>query len=226
MSRTIFKVKRLQYIGLSTIARGILPAAMALSLAGLLGCSWVSDARDADWWHPGWIGSEQSDGGSGEAPPDNADGIERAILEAASPSSGSAGDVRFADLRNGHALEQLQPQDAARVKEIPWIADGISPVEADGANNVVDLALFYTDIFYILADYGWMDETVGDMEFDAIEHLMAIAQRDSAAALQLAAMPFMTSMEPSDEVALRSLRIMLSKGPAMLSHVMSHSANG
>ena len=131
--------------------------------------------------------------------------------------------VAFGDLINGRYLEQEQPRAANTIKSLPWIADGLTESEAAGAGELVNLAAFHPDIFFVIAGYAWVAEDVaGRHRTRLVENLRAIAQQDAASALLVSGMPFLRTLEPPDFAAVESLSQLAFFDPAALRRILSH----
>lgn len=164
-----------------------------------------------------------ADDAYGRAPPT----LPAALLPAAvtmptpTPAPGSS-SVAFGDLINGRYLEQEQPRAANTIKGLPWVADGLTKSEAAGAGELVNLAAFHPDIFFVIAGYQWVAEDVAGHRLQLMENLRAIAQQDAASALLVSGMPFLRTLEPPDFAAMESLSQLAFFDPAALRRILSH----
>lgn len=141
------------------------------------------------------------------------------------PASGPDSDsssVAFGDLVNGRYLEQDQPRAAAAIKGLPWVADGLTASEAAAAEELVNLAAFHPDTFFVIAGYEWVAENVAGNRIRLVENLRAVAQQDATAALLVSGMPFLHTLEPADFAAMDSLSQLAFFDPAALRRILSH----
>ena len=134
----------------------------------------------------------------------------------------SDGRLTIRDLDNGPYLMQQHPQSAAAISGLPWIADGLSQPELLGANELVNLAAFYPDIAGRVVGYGWVADGLTASEYDTVETLHRIAQRDESSAQRIVAMPFLQTVDPADQAATLSLWFMEYEAPGTLREVLSH----
>ena len=130
--------------------------------------------------------------------------------------------LMFRDLRNGPYLEQQAPAAAARIKALPWLADGINDSERVAAEDLITLAASYPNVAGNLLGYSWVADGLLDTELAAVEHLHAIAQQDAPSARRISAMPFLPSLEPADATALMALRQLVFLSPATLRRILDH----
>ena len=140
------------------------------------------------------------------------------------PTAVAESEVRLSirDLDNGPYLMQQNPQSATAISGLPWIADGLSQPELLGANELVNLAAFYPDIAGRVVGYGWVADGLTASEYDTVETLHGIAQRDESSAQRIVAMPFLQTVDPADQAATLSLWFMEYEAPGTLREVLSH----
>lgn len=115
-------------------------------------------------------------------------------------------------------LEELRhyydgPETAVKIASVSWIQDGITKLEAE----IVDLLNADAGL-YDLVDMPWMQDGITDEE----DILVKTIGYDSAL-YSLVNMPFLTSIEPADVTAARSLaRLIYHDKQPLVEHVLSH----
>ena len=125
------------------------------------------------------------------------------------------------------AIKHLWSMDldlASFVASLGWVRDGIDDTEVDAIKHLWSIDRVDRDLASFVASLGWVRDGIDDTEVDAIEHLLYIAYSDAGAALRIADMPFVETIEPPDVSALRSLWYLAVVRSEHLERVMSHSA--
>ena len=138
------------------------------------------------------------------------------------PTATPAYAVAWANLPNVPWLEQNRPALATAIKSLPWVVDGIAEAEREAVLDLVQLATFYEPVFSGLIRKPWAKDGLGDSEATVVQNLRGIAGQDEAVALRLVAMPFLNEVQPSDGVAVRSLRLLAHFNARDFQRVMSH----
>lgn len=138
------------------------------------------------------------------------------------PQTPGLSGIAFGDLTNGKYLEQEQPRAANIIKGLPWAADGLTAAEAAGAAELVNLAAFHPDLFFIIAEYEWVAGDVTGNRMRLLENLRAIAQQDAPTALLIGGTPFLHTLEPPDFAAMESLAQLAFFDPSALRRILSH----
>lgn len=123
--------------------------------------------------------------------------------------------VDYYSLQNALALEQDDPDAAAVIMALPWVADGVALPERKAAEALIYLAATQRELFRLLAAKPWVNRPNLGPAGPVIVGLDLIAVRDSAAAGRLAAMPFLDRLEPTDSLAADSLAV---KSLSLLAH--------
>ena len=75
----------------------------------------------------------------------------------------------IAGLENGTWLADNEPLLAGRIAELPWIADGLDSGELEPAQDLVDLAVWYADVFSIAVELDWLQDGVSGDEATALD---------------------------------------------------------
>ena len=107
-------------------------------------------------------------------------------------------------------LEWEWPETAATLTALSWIEDGVSPAEVNAVLVLQELALDSQDLFRALVPMTWAEDGLDSDEMTVVAALggiagVSMAKRDEAATLQIAAMPFLESVEGVDAAAASSL---------------------
>ena len=110
-------------------------------------------------------------------------------------------------------LEWENPDLAKAIWSLPWVDDGITASETPAALALYELAQDSTQLFHTLAAKPWIQDALSRDEQSVIEKLSSIAARrdsgrDEAAALRIAAMPFLDSVSAADAAAVYSLFVL------------------
>ena len=113
----------------------------------------------------------------------------------------------------------------------PWIQDGITPDEAVAVKYISRAGRYVPDLGEKLVGKAWIQDGVTSQETSIIRDLYLIsrAQDESlkletnAAAVELADMPFLNSIERADAPAIESLRHLKRENMARFLEVMDHS---
>ncbi len=108
-------------------------------------------------------------------------------------------------------LEWEQPESAAAIMALPWIGDGIGPSEIKAVLQLQELALDSQGVFWALTPSRWVQDGLDLDETTVVTALRGISgvsfsKRDETAALRIAAMPFLETVDGVDAAAVSSLR--------------------
>ena len=131
--------------------------------------------------------------------------------------------VDFVSLEGAQYLARKMPRAAAAIKALPWVADGITTSEKDAAQELVYIALAYTEVFDALIDRQWLLDNVDDTELSAIVSLRSIAYMNEPEAERIINMPFIETMEPPDAAAMTALVRLAYFAPQVFGEVLRHS---
>ena len=119
-------------------------------------------------------------------------------------------------------MERNHPALAASIKSLDWFQDGVTDAESETVQDLLDLASSSAYAARTLIARPWARDGVADDDGEVIDGIRFIANQDADAAAQISAMPFIATLEPHDLVALRSLRRLAYRNPAVFQQVMSH----
>lgn len=126
-------------------------------------------------------------------------------------------------------LEWVKPDAAAVVRTWPWVEDGIDVDEVTATLTVVELALQSENLFEVLTTTSWVVDGLTPDERMVLANLNSMssttrAKRNEAAALQIAAMPFLEHVDGVDAAAVYSLSGLLwvSEEEDYLKQVLAH----
>ncbi len=62
-------------------------------------------------------------------------------------------------MQGGARLERNQPAQAAKLLQLPWIADGIDDLEREAAEHLIKAAQRHRDVFNILMEMSWVTDS-------------------------------------------------------------------
>ena len=102
-----------------------------------------------------------------------------------------------------------------------WFADGVSEIELEAVGDVRFINRRSTAAAARLMGMAWFADGVSEAESDVIHNMALIAQENADAAARVIAMPFLTSLEPPDEMALEALGDLAYFDSANFAHAMS-----
>ena len=126
-------------------------------------------------------------------------------------------------------LEWEQPETAAVMMALPWVGDGVGPSEVNALLQFQELALDSPAVFRALAPRPWVQDGLDPDEITVVASLRGISgvsftKRDAAAALRIAAMPFLETVDGVDAAAVSSIRTLFwaSDGEDYLGQVLAH----
>ena len=112
---------------------------------------------------------------------------------------------------------------AARLMDMPWVADGISDDEINMLERLtwIDYA-GYAAISERLLGLEWLVDGVSEDENTAISHIESIILRGApGSAARLIDMPFLQAIEHADVRALDTLSAIASRSPDYLSYILA-----
>ena len=132
-------------------------------------------------------------------------------------------------------LEFQVPSAAETLRSLPWVNDGVAPDEEEGVLVLRELALASTPVFDALARKPWMQDGISFYEARVIEEFTSGSlvpvdnvnfhgtTASEATALQITGMPFLSTIEGLDLVALCALSELVKRtDDAYLQQVFSH----
>lgn len=129
-------------------------------------------------------------------------------------------------LREGPQLDSSNPDAAAAIKALPWVADGIEEDERRGLLELLRTALGFMEVFNVLVAQPWIEDGVNGTERAVMAHLASIARTDEAAALRILSMPFLETVEDEDGATMESLRRLASLFPGQFQRAVPWVEDG
>ncbi len=111
---------------------------------------------------------------------------------------------------------------ASRVAAMPFL-ETVGPVEADDTGALSDLAVGAPLVFHVVAGKGWVADGMDETERSVLEGLGRIAEADQVAALRVAAMPFLETVELVDADDLGALSDLAEGAPLVVEVVASRA---
>ena len=134
-------------------------------------------------------------------------------------------------------LELTDPEVAAALRALPWVADALKATIGNGDESSIwdspdrgamgilyHLVELYSqgrqEIFFALTSKSWFQDGVNPLEASAIYNLLRIASDDSSAAVHVLEMPFLKDFTPDDASVLEALVGLSNQGrlPEILTH--------
>ena len=110
---------------------------------------------------------------------------------------GTATETVISGLENGERLEG--GQSAERLKQLPWIADGVDDSERKAAEELITVAQLYPVVFNLLMEMPWLADGVTEHESWAVIHLRLISREDPTVAETLLSFPWLADGVTNDE---------------------------
>ena len=127
--------------------------------------------------------------GTGETPEDVRNRLSASPTPSPTPTATPtpAPTIPFSDLDRAADLEDEKPDDAKRIKALPWVADGVDESEREAAEALIWAAIRRPDTFDALLLLPWALDDVTSHESIAIYRIRRIASRSQNLAIGLAA---------------------------------------
>ena len=75
------------------------------------------------------------------------------------PTSTPTPPSPITNLKHGAGLERNQPERAARLLRLPWVADGVDDTEREVAEDLIAAAQWYPDVFNALVAMSWVQNS-------------------------------------------------------------------
>ena len=120
----------------------------------------------------------------------------------------------------------LELEDLAKeITRIPWVRDGLDEHEYRAVlrlAGVAGVADYSEEAALLIIDMPWFADGLSYYEAQSVAHIGDIAWDRGEVAHSIISMPFLNSLEPSDEAALHSLSLMLGNDPAGFDRIISH----
>ena len=127
-------------------------------------------------------------------------------------------------------VEWEQPDAAEIISALPWVNDGIAPSEVKAVLQLQELALTSPRVFRALAPRPWVSDGLDPSETTVVIQLRGISslsssKRDESAALRIADMPFLETVDGVDAAAASSLSALFwaSDDKDYLTQVLAHT---
>ena len=132
------------------------------------------------------------------------------------------GSRGFRSLDNGEYLEQSEPQAAEVIKNLPWIADGISDSELESAEYLTQMAAFYQPLFWTLVEYPWVQDGLSDSESPVLRGLLIVVQRSAGAAEHTARLSWLgDAVDDRESAAIRQLALISQVDASAVSRIVA-----
>ena len=105
-----------------------------------------------------------------------------------------------------------------------WFQDGITESEAEGIEYFRYLVKDSQLAARAVVESAWFRDGLTELEIGALDSLSYLARSDPAVAAQVTSMPFLSSVEPVDIAAVRSLDGLALDHPDRLERILDHSS--
>ena len=134
--------------------------------------------------------------------------------------------VNLRSFMNGAYLLQRKRHIAESILKVSWIADGVEESEREAVQTLINLAASVSTetLAMLLMEVTWFADGVSEDESEVIRALRIIAREDAGAAARIIAMPFLESLEPPDEMAVKALTDLVVFNPDDFADAMSRPA--
>ena len=130
--------------------------------------------------------------------------------------------IEYEAVENLLYIAVLSRTVASSIVSLSWVQDGVDGVEPEtiGWLNNIGSA----EVASAVVSLGWVEDGIEVLEVQVIEELSYLANRDAGAAIRIAGMPFVETIEPPDVSAMTSLGQLAAFGPGTFVRVMAHPA--
>ena len=109
-------------------------------------------------------------------------------------------------------VEQRHPKLHRDIMNLPWVADGLDPVEKEAIDSILYTAVVDAATTESLIELPWLEDELHAGEKESVESFYFVAYEDASVAQDLAGMPFMQSHQAADVHALDGIRTMIRNG--------------
>ena len=107
---------------------------------------------------------------------------------------------------------------------MPWVKDGIVTSEKDAVQELIYLAVQYALVFEKLMERAWVEDGLGEAEYQVVEDLRNIAWKSDDGTQALSGMPFLETIEAPDAVATTALRRLVYFDTEKFKQLLDHPA--
>ena len=134
-------------------------------------------------------------------------------------------------------LELTDPEAAAALQALPWVADALKATAGSDAESSIwvspdrkamEILYVLVDLysqggrqfFFALTPKAWFQDGINPQEASSIYNLLRIGYDDSSAAAHILEMPFLEDFTPDDSKVLEALAVLHNRGrlPEILDH--------
>ncbi len=123
-------------------------------------------------------------------------------------------------------LGHSSAQNATTIIALPWFRDGVAEIEAETVRFLAWLGdeddASGVDITEAIATLRWFQDAINQTEHDLLLWLAYLEHESKEAAVAVVDMPFLSSIEPDDVLALRSLHRLAYSRDGRLDAVLTH----
>ena len=123
-------------------------------------------------------------------------------------------------MRNVNWLRSRHGRTFRKIRNLPWVKDGLTEQEAKTAQNLIHLGANDPETLKRVLDLEWTGDSITPPEAKAIRWLMYLASRDIPAARRLSEMPFLNSVTEADALLIAGLHSAWHRGT--LAGFMNH----
>ena len=123
-------------------------------------------------------------------------------------------------------MSYASPQNATTIIALPWFRDGVIEIEAETIRSLAWLGdeddSSGVDVTAAVATLRWFRDGINQTEHDLLLWLAYLDYWSEEAAVEVVDMPFLSSIEPDDVLALRSLHRLAHSRDGRLDAVLRH----
>ena len=105
-------------------------------------------------------------------------------------------------LQNGQWLADNEPRLAGAIANLPWIADGLEGGELDPAQDLVNLAVWYEEVFVTAIELDWLEDGVSSVEAIALDSVRWMSFYEHGLAPAILQKPWFTDGITRDEATV------------------------
>ena len=106
------------------------------------------------------------------------------------------------ELKNGEWLAGNERTLASRIATLPWIADGLEVGEVEPAQHLVDLAVWYPEVFAVVIRQEWLEDEVSQDELIALDSVRWMAFYGNELPTAISRMPWFGDGITADEATV------------------------
>ena len=113
---------------------------------------------------------------------------------------------------------------ATSVVTLGWVEDGIDEIEVEAIETISYVDYADMTLASSVVSLGWVQDGIDNSEVELIDDIASITRRNAGEASRIVGMPFLETIEPPDQSAMKSLLRLAAFRAEAFGRVMSHEA--